>query len=580
MKMATRFRVEKRLLAQYSAGVADKDSCDLLYRRIKIEIQKLSSAEVPSEIVQAKHLLLDSRGHEEANSLLEVTRIFKLIMNTRGLIRWISLNLLSKEITKFDQAYSFSRLEILGLWLRHFSYVFGTLKYNFSLVLDKAADKELPRIGQNEYFRALSVGKIDLPLECILFTRDTFQLRLRRSTNAPNLTFGLLRNDPINLLNLFLEYGSELEILEFLNDHFPDGLAYLKSRQIIGVIQLDGFDKTFDQRLIPDSRDRKSDVLENVEVWHQRFILRDGQLLQFDSTGSHELPFVAGHWQYLAASKFEKYKAFLTTPTLELKEIPEAIFLSNRADENWYHFLLDTLPRFLFMKNIPLNIPVLIRDDLPPTTMEFLRKIIRNPIIEIPSESKVKVSKLHLLAARSTCFDSINESVVNRGEFSPTILGELSHWIKRELSLQEISSSSNSFITRNSRQRRVLNAQRIQNVSSNEGFQIVPDNAALYRNQSLIFSGIKIGVTFGGAVLANMIFMNPGSRILCLRSSRQNDLELWKKLAEAVGVQYEELTGIPLYFGSNELRRDHSNYYLSSRKYRRTLRSLKASMTY
>jgi len=578
--MATRFRVEKRLLAQYSAGVADKDSCDLLYQCLKIEIQKLKSAEVPSEIVQAKHLLLDSRGHDDPNSLLEVARIFKLMMNTRGLTRWISLNLLSKEITKFDQACSFSRLEILGLWLRHFSYVFRTLKYNFSLVLDKAVDKELPRIGQNEYFRALSVGKIDLPVECILSTGDTFQLRSRRSTNAPNLIFGLIRNHPINLLTLFLEYGSELEILEFLGSHFPDGLDYLKSRQIIGVVELDGFDKTFDERLISDSRDQKSDVLENVEIWHQRFILRDSQLLQFDSTGSHELPFVAGHWQYLTPSKFEKYKAFLTTPALAMKEIPEAIFLSNRADENWYHFLLDTLPRFLFMKDIPLSIPVLIRDDLPPTTKDFLRKIIRNPIIEIPSESKVKVSKLHLVVARSTCFDSINESVVNRVEFSPVILGELSHWIKKDLSLQEISSSSNSFITRNSRQRRALNARRIQRISSNEGFQLVPDNADLYRNQSFIFSGLRIGVTFGGAVLANMIFMKPGSQILCLRSSRQNDLELWKKLAEAVGIQYEELTGISLYFGSNELRRDHSNYYLSSRKYRKTLRSLKASITY
>ena len=580
MKMTTPFQAEKRLLAQYSAGVADRDSCDLLYQRIKIEIKKFKTEEVPNEIVHTKHLLLNSQGQDEPNSLLEVLRIVNLILNTRGLTRWVSLNLLSKEIRQFEYAYSFSRLEILRLWFQHFPYVFGILRNHFSLSLEKTNEKVLPLMSQNQYIRAFSIGKIDLPEFCILSTGNNFQLKLKNGSNTSKLVISLIKRDAISLMNLFLEHGSEPEILEFLNDHFPDGLDYIKSRQMITVVELDGFDKSFDKRDVHGFAHRKADVLENVEIWHQRFILRDGHLLQFDSTGSHDLPFVAGHWQYLTASKFEKNKAFLSTPTLEFKEISEVIFLSNRADENWYHFLLDTLPRFLFMKDIPLSIPVLIRDDLPPTTMEFLRKIIRNPIIEIPSESKVKVSKLHLLAARSTCFDSINESVVNRVEFSPTILGELSNWIKRELSLQEISSSSNSFITRNSRQRRALNAQRIQNVSSNEGFQIVPDNADLYRNQSLIFSGIKIGVTFGGAVLANMIFMNPGSRILCLRSSRQNDLELWKKLAEAVGVQYEELIGIPLYFGSNELRRDHSNYYLSSRKYRKTLRSLKASTTY
>jgi hypothetical protein len=577
--MTTPFQAEKRLLAQYSAGVADRDSCDLLYQRIKIEIKKFKTEEVPNEIVHTKHLLLNSQGQDEPNSLLDVLRIVNLILNTRGLTRWVSLNLLSKEIRQFEYAHSFSRLEILRLWFQHFPYVFGILRNHFSLSLDKINEKVLPLMGQNQYIRAFSVGKIDLPELCILSTGENFQLKLKNGLNTSNLAISLIERDSISLMNLFLEYGSEPEILEFLNDYFPDGLDYIKSRQVITVVELDGFNKSFDQRNVMGFAHRKADILENVEIWHQRFILRDNHLLQFDSTSSHQLPFVAGHWQYLTASKFEKNKIFLTAPTLELKDIPEAIFLSNRADENWYHFLLDTLPRFLFMKDVPLSVPVLIRDDLPLTTKDFLRKIIRNPIIEIPSESTIKVSKLHLLAARSTCFDSINDSVVNRVEFSPEIIREISQWIKDELSLQGLPGSTYSFIARNSRQRRALNARKIQKISTDFGFQVVPDNSDLYKNQSYIFATLGTGVTFGGAVLANMIFMNQGSKILCLRSTRQNDLELWKKLAEAVGVEYEEVTGFPLYYGSNELRRDHSNYYLSPRKYRKSLRSLKASIT-
>ena len=124
-----------------------------------------------------------------------------------------------------------------------------------------------------------------------------------------------------------------------------------------------------------------------------------------------------------------------------------------------------------------------------------------------------------------------------------------------------------------------MDTSKIEGVAKSENLEIIEDNEDLYRNQVAIFSKLKMGVIPGGAMLANMVFMKPGSTILCLKSSRQADLELWKKLAEAVGLNYFEVTGTPSYHGRNTLQRDHSNYYISPRKFRRILVEVTRSKT-
>jgi hypothetical protein len=273
-------------------------------------------------------------------------------------------------------------------------------------------------------------------------------------------------------------------------------------------------------------------------------------------------------------------KVFIKAPVSEIQSIPEAIFLSNRADENWFHLLMDTLPRYLFLKDLAPQIPVLIRADLPLTTKEFLHKVLGRQIVELSPNSIVNAEKLHLLAARSTCFDSISDENETQVSFSPLIIKMLVEWIGESLGVMQVNNAmSSGFFKRGSRQRRILNSGRIEKEALKKGLQIIEDNENTYRNQISIFSRLRFAVIPGGAMLANMIFMKPGSTVLCLRGSRQNDLDLWKKLAEAVGLNYFEIAGPPSYHGRNKLQRDHSNYFISSRKFRRTLSEVMRSIT-
>ena len=427
-----------------------------------------------------------------------------------------------------------------------------------------------------------------LPTVFILSTVGNFQPDVKpkiklNTTLEPDLSDlipCLIAQDAKALLHLLLEFKITDRLLHYMKQNYPDARTYLDTHVPLKTVRMKNADLTFDEIAREQRFKLSGEVVNDVEVWHQRFLVKGNTLLEFDSAGSHRLPFVAGHWQYTVASEVDRDKVIIQNPIISMESIDEAIFLSNRADENWFHLLLDTLPRYLFFKDLSPIIPVLIREDLPRTTKEFLYKVLSRPIIELPSNSNIRIGTLHLLAARSTCFDSTNEEVDIQVKFSPEVLKILVSWI--EASLENVSTKdapSAAYFRRSSRQRRTVNALKIEKIAKSKGLTVIEDNELLYRNQVGIFSGLKLAVIPGGAMSANMIFMQPGGAILTLRGSHQNNLELWRKLADAVGLDYFEVVGPATYHGRNALQRDHSNFYIFAAKFRRTLSVVMRSIT-
>jgi hypothetical protein len=86
-----------------------------------------------------------------------------------------------------------------------------------------------------------------------------------------------------------------------------------------------------------------------------------------------------------------------------------------------------------------------------------------------------------------------------------------------------------------------------------------------------VFHDAKFVVASGGAVLANIIFMKPGTKVLVLRSWRGKKIKLWEDLSKSVNLKYFEVKGFPTYWGFSFLRSLHSDYYISPKKLRRIL---------
>jgi capsular polysaccharide biosynthesis protein len=127
------------------------------------------------------------------------------------------------------------------------------------------------------------------------------------------------------------------------------------------------------------------------------------------------------------------------------------------------------------------------------------------------------------------------------------------------------------FLSRRMSYRNLLNNDAVSRLLKRNNFEVIEPDESFYLNQARVFSEANTIVSPGGAVLANIIFMQRGSTIVSIRSWRGSDVPLWRLLAEACEVNHSEIVGVPTYFGLKSLLRAHSNFYVPLMRIRKEL---------
>lgn len=335
---------------------------------------------------------------------------------------------------------------------------------------------------------------------------------------------------------------------------------------------------TLDERLTL-AQSARSDYLLNVEVWHQRFIVKNDDWIMIDNTTDPSSKFVAGNWQFTYDLRVNDCIA-IRFPSKEYVYIKEAILLMGRCDENWFHFLIDTLPRLIVLDQISKEIPMMVRDDLPDHYYQYLKKLTERRIIKISVKTKVVVDKLHFVSARSAVFDSRVNTQVKRVHYSPKILGELVGRLS-DVETRESGRIKKKYILafeRNSRYRNVSNWKELLPVLIKNGFTIIDSEQNWFKNQISIFANSKVVIAPGGAIFANIIFMEPGSIVVPLIAGNSIDSKLWSNLAKAFDLQC-----FPIKSSSNMFMRMfediNSDFYLDPKIVDKTLGDLMVSIT-
>jgi hypothetical protein len=180
----------------------------------------------------------------------------------------------------------------------------------------------------------------------------------------------------------------------------------------------------------------------------------------------------------------------------------------------------------------------------------------------VQPEDLISVKSLFFVAGRSSVYDSPSKIDGERVAFSPRTLLRTSDYIYRRLSLNATTDLANNiYLTRISRYRNLINQNAVASKLQSLGYLVIDPSEEFFRDQFQIFASARHIVTPGGASLANIIFMNAGSKVTAIRSCRGSDLNLWKKLAESRQIEFDEILAIPTYFGRNSLAREHSHFY-------------------
>lgn len=576
MKKAIRdlldFAIEFRLSCFYKTRKLNR-----IDRRIEnLIVEELSSVEASEELeeVSSKELLLNTVNYT-TYTLSESLKMLSRILQTRGRLRWLCFRLLP---TIFYDSYDLTRLKLLFRILKNWNMFVSTILSK--LVVTEGVVVDYKVLGIYEFTHPSLKFSLVRGTPYILGKEISQAIDFSENSSSRNFQPNdymlgrlILWNSAktMNFVRESLFLSTNNDVLDFL-DHFPSFINEMDSYSKFSIDFHENAELSFDDRLGLNLK--FPDVLKNVEIWNQRFLVSDNKWHIVDSTYSPYSKFVAGHWQFLEQIPSHVGHVYLKKPiSKRTKNFTKAILLIGRADENWYHLLLDTLPRYLSLKTLNRDIPILVRDDLPETSISLIEKLTDRKIVYVRPEDRIFVETLYFIAARSTVHDSIPHNGEEQVTFSPNTLKSQREWmLKRLKEGKNMAYPIEFFLPRRSKYRNLLNVESVCDYLGKHDFRILELNEAFFLKQHLYFSRAELVVSPGGAVLANILFLPPGSKVIAVRSWRDPKLRLWKKLAGACQVNYSEIVGIPTYHGFKSLARQHSNFYVPLGRFKKALK--------
>lgn len=230
--------------------------------------------------------------------------------------------------------------------------------------------------------------------------------------------------------------------------------------------------------------------------------------------------------------------------------LPAGIFCCGSYSKNYYHFLIETLPRAIFAARLaPPGTPVLTDDDMPAQHYQAIRLLLpHNPILRLARHRSYKVEKLWAGSMPNSFQDAFlkHEVPVDAVRVHPAIL-RLYGDLARQVWGQEADRSRlprQVFLQRVSRWRQMFNAEEIIGALVHRGFEVRNPAHMGFADQIRAMANADSVVGQSGAQLANIVFARPGAKVFPLFSNAPGtNYNLWPVLAAPLGVQVVNVVG-------------------------------------
>lgn len=308
---------------------------------------------------------------------------------------------------------------------------------------------------------------------------------------------------------------------------------------------------------------------DNLEVLNGGITCQGDTFLDWDSAQSPSLDFVAGNWPYVIGSHSNLKYCFVKSVS-ERNFIKCGIVLSSRVDSNWFHFLIETLPRlFLIPANLDSTVPVIISGRVPKTGIQALRLITSRDITVVDENSITEIEKAYVPGP--VIYHPDTQFLWGKTRKQDINFEAL--WLLRNRILENLWSDNEQRLTywpRVSQYRTILNSKRIISTLSKLGFKVVNPGGLSFSQQVQSVLESRFLVADGGALMANFIFAKEGTRITVLVSKFGGAYAMPKFLGEEFGAKVSILTGTAVGFGRADtiVGKSHSSFRTSLRKLR------------
>lgn len=227
--------------------------------------------------------------------------------------------------------------------------------------------------------------------------------------------------------------------------------------------------------------------------------------------------------------------------------VSNGIMLFGRGTNNWYHWLIETLPcafmanRLQELSDVPFVVPAKIMET--PTFRQSLAIFLRGRKVLTIGSDPVRFDKLVVIGS------PVNEPInLRKGcwpteedyGYNPEVLQSYRAALLQSLGIEDVDGDDRIFLARATTWRS-YNQDELINIAQSHGFRVVYPERLSFREQAKLMLRARAIVGPSGAAFANMIFCRPGTQIMSWVPTQYGGFCSYANLAAVTGAKLSYL---------------------------------------
>ena len=246
--------------------------------------------------------------------------------------------------------------------------------------------------------------------------------------------------------------------------------------------------------------------------------------------------------------KIDFQSVTIKLPKKITKTIDCGIHFAKDHSRNYFHWIVECLPRLSLIKNLDKKIPLLVDEDLPPQFYEALQLLNEEgrELIKLKFGETYKVKKLYYPPQLSILHDNYGVPIYHQDAiYSPKAINYIRDTVLKSLNIAHNKNNRKIYVSRkNSDYRQLLNSTEIENILVKYGFEILCPEYLSFAAQVEVFSQAQIIIGQSGAGMANFMFAPKNCKVIMMAGDDPNtNLHGFHMLAELTGVSLKFLFG-------------------------------------
>lgn len=285
--------------------------------------------------------------------------------------------------------------------------------------------------------------------------------------------------------------------------------------------------------------------IEKAEIFYGHTVVKDNNLFLYEVAARPCFADVFGYHRQVYGSHYQMDAAMLYGQQKKTRQIEAGILLSGRCAANYFHWLIEYLPRYYTVSKIAelKSMPLLVDENIPASSKQALKIIAPEaPVIWINQDTKLEVDNLVIPSFHT---------------FHPDTR-ELPYWIGAGISFPHLAfirdkayqhakivkPSRRLFIHRAVKHRSLENSAEIKRLLESYNFETIDPGAMDFIAQVELFASAQFIVGAAGAAFTNLIFCQPGCKVISLISPQVKDFCIQSNLAAFAGCDFMHVSGI------------------------------------